>query len=104
MLMPRPSPDAEFKGTHNLITRGISSDEPRLFGVPCDPTKFSEIMAIPVGILSPKHYETHMSVDLSEPGPQPLLMGGSEKILTQRIFDDAIPHITVTVYSFSIAT
>jgi hypothetical protein len=27
-------------------------------------------------------------------------MGGKEKILMQRVFDDAIPHITVTVYSF----
>jgi len=27
-------------------------------------------------------------------------MGGREKILFQRIFDDAIPHIVVTVYSF----
>src|SRR6266487_6479657 len=92
----------EFKGTYNLITRGIASDEPRTFGVPCDPTEFSEIMEIPVGILSPKHYETHMSIDVSEPDLQPLLMGGSENILSQRIFDDAIPHITVTVYSFPI--
>jgi hypothetical protein len=100
----RQKPNAEFKGTYNLITRGIASDEPRLFGVPCDPTKFSEIIEIPVGILSPKHYETHMSVDVSEPGLQPSLMGGSENILSQRIFDDAIPHITVTVYSFPIGT
>jgi len=100
----RQKPNAEFKGTYNLITRGIASDEPRTFGVPCDPTEFSEIMEIPVGILSPKHYETHMSIDVSEPGLQPLLMGGSENILSQRIFDDTIPHITVTVYSFPIGT
>src|SRR5262245_22169013 len=102
----RQKPDAEFKGTYNLITRGISSDEPRLFGVPCDPTEFSEIMEIPAGILSPKYpdYETHMSIDVSEPGLQPLLMGGSENILCQHIFDDAIPHITVTVFSFQIGT
>jgi hypothetical protein len=63
-------------------------------------------MEIPAGILSPKYpnYETHMSVDLCEPSLQPLLMGGSEKILCQRIFDDAIPHITVTVFSFQIGT
>jgi hypothetical protein len=94
----KQEPNAAFKGTHNLITRGIASDEPRAFGVRCDPTKFSEIMEIPAGILSPKHYETHTSVDLSEPGLQPLLMGGGEEILSQRVFDDAIPHITVTVY------
>jgi hypothetical protein len=37
---------------------------------------------------------------MSEPGLQPVLMGGKEKILVQRIFDDAIPHIIVTVYRF----
>lgn len=94
----RQKPDAKFRGTHNLITRGLASDEPRAFGVLCDPNKFSEIMEIPVEILSPKHYETYTSVDASEPGLQPVLMGGREEILLRRVFDDAIPHITVTVY------
>jgi hypothetical protein len=98
----RQKPNAEFKGTYNLITRGVASGEARSFGLPCDRTKFSEVMEIPANILSPKYpdYETYMSVDLCEPGQQPLLMGGREKILYQRIFDDAIPHILVTVYSF----
>jgi hypothetical protein len=95
---PRQEPNAAFKGTYNLIARGIASDEPRAFGVCCDSVKFSEIMEIPAGILSPKHYETHTSIDVSEPGLKPLLMGGGEEILSQRVFDDAIPHITVTVY------
>jgi hypothetical protein len=94
----RQKPDAEFKGTHQLILRGLASDEPRAFGVRCDPTKFSEIVEIPAGILSHKHYETYTSIDVSEPDLQPLLMGGEEEILMQRIFDDAIPHIIVTVY------
>jgi hypothetical protein len=55
-------------------------------------------MEIPAGILSPKHYETYTSIDVSEPGLKPLLMGGGEEILSQLVFDDAIPHITVTVY------
>ncbi len=95
---PKQEPNAAFKGTHNLITRGIASDEPRAFGVPCDPTKFSEVVVVPARILSPKHYETYTSIDVSEPGLKPLLMGGGEEILSQRVFDDAIPHITVTVY------
>src|SRR5215831_3067689 len=57
----RQNPDDEFKGTHQLINRGIASDEPRAFGVSCDPTKFSEVVEIPVGILSVKHYETYTS-------------------------------------------
>jgi hypothetical protein len=95
---PKQEPNAAFKGTHNLITRGIASDEPRTFGVRCERTKFSEIMEIPAGILSPKRYETYTSIDVSEAGLKPFLMGGGEEILSQRVFDDAIPHITVTVY------
>jgi hypothetical protein len=94
----RQKPDASFEGTYNLITRGLASDEPRAFGVLCDRTKFSEVMEIPIEILSPKHYETYTSVDVSEPGMQPILMGGQEEVLVQRVFDDAVPHITATVY------
>ena len=101
---PRQKLDAEFKGTYNLLTRGIASDEPQAFGVRCDPTKFSEIIEIPAGILSPKHYWTHTSIDVSEPGLKPLLMGGAEEILLQRIFDDAIPHITVTLYRWPVSS
>jgi hypothetical protein len=60
-------------------------------------------MEIPIEILSPKHYETYTSVDVSGPGSQPTLMGGGEEILLQRVFDDAIPHITVTVYRWQSA-
>ena len=74
----RQEPNAEFEGTHNLITRGIASDEPRTFGVPCDPVKFSVVVEIPLRIVSPKHYETYTSIDVSEPGMQPILFGGRE--------------------------
>jgi hypothetical protein len=93
-------PNAEFKGTYQMILRGIASSEPRAFGVRCDPTKFSEVVKIPVEMLSPKHYQTYTSIDVSEPGLQPRLMGGKEKILMKRVIADAIPHITVTVYSW----
>jgi hypothetical protein len=42
--------------------------------------------------------ETYTSIDVSEPGLQPLLMGGKEEILLQRVFEDAVPNIIVTVY------
>jgi hypothetical protein len=95
---PRQKPNDEFKGTDQLIMRGLASDEPRAFGVTCDPAKFSEVIEIPVGIPSPKHYETYTSIDVNEPGLQPLLMGGKEEILLQRVFEDAVPNITVTLY------
>jgi hypothetical protein len=47
----RQKPDSDFKGTEQLVTRPIASDEPRAFNVPCDPAKFSEVMEVPVGLL-----------------------------------------------------
>jgi len=96
----RQKPDSQFKRTRQLILRGIALDEPRAFGVRCDPRKFSEVLTIPVGILSAKRYETYASIDVSEPGLKPILMGGQEEILLQHIFVDAIPHITVTLYKW----
>ena len=95
----KQEPNAEFKGTHNLITRSITSNEPRAFGVRCDPGKFSEVVVIPLRIVGQKQHETYTSIDVSEPGLQPILLGGREEILLQQVFDDAVPHITVTVYS-----
>jgi len=57
---------------------------PRTFGVVCDPTKFSDVMEIPVEVLSPKHYQTYTSIDVSEPGLQRRLMDGTEEILKRR--------------------
>jgi hypothetical protein len=53
----------------------------------------------PQGIRAWKWRSTAASLPgMSEAGLKPLLMGGGEEILSQRVFDDAIPHITVTVY------
>jgi hypothetical protein len=60
-------PNAEFKDTRNMITRGIASDEPRAFGVHCDPRKFSDVMEIPASVVSQKRYETYTSIDVSDP-------------------------------------
>jgi hypothetical protein len=102
-IMPskRQKPDANFKGTEQLVTRPIASDEPRAFNVPCDPTQFSEVMEVPVGQLSSKRYETNVAIDVTEPGGQPIITPGA-RILAQRVFDDAIPWILVTVFHYPI--
>lgn len=94
-------PNAQFKGRHQLVSKGIASDEPPAFGVLCDPAKFSSVFEIPAEKLSPKHWETYTSIDVTEPGGKPLLMGGKETILLQEVFDDAVPHIVVTLYSYT---
>src|SRR5580704_3631078 len=41
-------PNAQFKGRHQVVSKGIASDEPLAFGVLCDPAKFSSVFEIPV--------------------------------------------------------
>lgn len=90
-------PDSNFKGPVNMITRPIALDEPRAFGVICAPTEFSEVMEVPVSILSPKKYETCVSVDLTEPDGPPSNNTSDGKILAQHAFKDRIPWILVSV-------
>jgi hypothetical protein len=95
-------PDVNFKGTESWVTRPISSDEPRTFGVICKPAEFSDVMEIPVEMLSPKKYETFISIDVSEPGGEPILTMPDRKIIKQHSFDDAVPHVLVSLQGPSI--
>jgi len=90
-------PDANFKGSINLISRATASDEPRAFGIICDPAKFSDVMEVEVSKLSSNKYETYISVDLTEPGGPPSINTSDGQILDQRTFDDSIPWILVSV-------
>jgi hypothetical protein len=101
MTSKRQEPDSNFKATEHLVTRPISADEPRAFNVRCDPAEFSEVMEIPVGILSSKRYETFVAIDVTQPHGEAVITPGA-RILTQRAFDDAIPWIVVTVFRSSI--
>jgi len=90
-------PDANFKGPVNFVTRPIASNEPRLFGVICNPAEFDEVMEVPVGILSAKRYETHVSIDVTESGGSPSLNTSDGQILAQHTFQDSLPWILVSV-------
>jgi hypothetical protein len=81
-----------------MVTRPIASHEPRAFAVMCDPTEFSEVMEIPVRMLSPKKYETHISVDVIGPGGQAIIAPGSQ-ILAQRVFNGSVPQLLVTLFT-----
>jgi hypothetical protein len=93
-------PDSHFKGTENLIARPIARNEPRAFGVICEPAEFAEVMQVPATILSNETYKTYTSIDLTEPG-RPVTAVPSVEILAQRTFDDSIPWIVVSVYSIT---
>lgn len=90
-------PDTNFEGAINLVVRPIAADEPRAFNVGCDPREFSEVMEVPVRLLSRKRYETNVAIDVTAPGGKATI-GPKDEILAQRVFDDAIPHVLVTVH------
>jgi hypothetical protein len=95
----RQKPDSAFHGTEQLVTRPIASDEPRAFGVICDPTKFYEVMEVSITLISSKKHETMVSVDLTEPDGEPIITPGGT-ILAQHAFADSIPWILVTVFNW----
>jgi len=95
----RQKPDSDFRGTEHLITRPIASDEPRAFGESCDPAKFSDLMELPISMISSKKYETNIAVDLTEPHGEPIITPGG-KIIAQKSFTDSIPWILVTVFNW----
>jgi hypothetical protein len=91
-------PDSNFKGTKQMVSRPISCDEPRAFGEVCDPTRFDDIMEVPISLISHKKYETMIAVDLTEPDGAPIITPGAN-ILVQRAFNDSIPWILVTLFA-----
>jgi hypothetical protein len=92
----RQEPDDNFKGSETMITRPIASYEPRAFGIICNPAEFSEVLEVPVSILSAKTYETTISIDLTEPGG-PVIVTALGQVVLQHALSDATPWIWVSV-------
>jgi hypothetical protein len=90
-------PDSNFKGSVNMITVPTASDEPRAFGVICEPAEFSEVIEVPVRILSPRKHKTNVSVDRTEPDGSPSINTSDGQILVRQGFKDSIPWILVSV-------
>lgn len=92
-------PDSNFRGIHNPITRPIGHDEPRAFGVICNPEDYVEVFEIPVSEVrrrvGPK-FRTIISVDIAEPGEDPIITPGWRIIRSWRI-DTSQPWIIVTI-------
>jgi hypothetical protein len=91
-------PDDSFKDTINFDYAPIASGDARARGVICDHSEFSEVMAVPVGMLRLTEYETYISVDLTEQdGPASVNTAAEGKILAQSRFADAVPNFLVSV-------
>jgi hypothetical protein len=90
-------PDQQFTGSHNVVTTGIASDEPRAIGNLWRTSDFSAMFEIPLAELRPEKYRTLVSVDISEPGGQPITTPGAT-IIRNVVFQDATPWIRVTLF------
>ena len=93
----RQQPNKNFRGTENVVSTGIASDEPRAIGMPYQPTAFHEVFEIPISDLRPEHYRTFISVDIAGANGQPIITPGA-KVIRQAIFQDAVPWILVTLF------
>lgn len=65
-------------------------------GAVCDPSAFTGVVAVPPGVLGSRDGAVH--VHLCEPGAMPSADDWPfRKVYTQRRFDDAVPHVVITV-------
>ena len=95
MVRQRQQPDANFQGTENHSTICIEPDYARTVGRICDPSRFSDVLEIPVEKLRPLPSPTNISIDLSESGGEPIVAG---PILQRWQLRDTVPWILVTLF------
>jgi hypothetical protein len=96
-MTPRQKPDRMFRGNHNIVTTGLSSDEPRKINAPYDPNEFDNLFEIPITDIRPEKYRTSLSFDLAEKSGGPTILPGA-KILHQFKIADREPWILVTFF------
>ena len=94
-LQHRPKPDANSKGSENVVTTGLAMGEAQAIGLKRDPAEFDDSLHIPEAEISPEKYRTYVSVDLVEPADLSRLTT-KQNILRQAVFKDAIPWIVAT--------
>jgi len=92
----KQKPDASFKGAVNVVTFGINDAAHKALNRRCNPNDFRDVFEIQVSLLRPEKFKTHVSVDLVEPGVDPLLIPGA-KVLQQQRYKDAEPWIVLTL-------
>lgn len=96
--LQRPAPG--FKGSQNIVTHGISADEPRAIATPCRPSSFDQVFEIPCSDLKLAKYHTYLSDDITDSNAQPIITPAA-KILRQAILKDALPWIVLTLFDTS---
>jgi hypothetical protein len=95
-LKPRRQPPTTlFRGAEQLVSqKGFG---PKTVGASFDPTQFASVVEIEAGILGP--YHGTISVDLIEPGCNPIPHFDNAKPVSQNIFKDLTPWLVIRVFA-----
>ena len=87
-------PNSVFKGCEQI--EATNADRMRSNLPPCSPTDFDDVFEVPVHMISGKQNQ-FVSVDLVEPGIEPIRLTGHDKVLLEAKFKDSVPWIVVTL-------
>jgi hypothetical protein len=80
-----------FRGSEHL---GVFAGHfPKSVGAICDPTAFSGVVEVALGVLGPQHGV--VEVDLVEPGHE-LTRSTGTQIVTRQVFRDLLPWVVIT--------
>ena len=92
--------DLGFRGTEHMVLIPIDVEGVRAVNAICRVEQFSQLFEIPVEKLGPTLADSRTSlvVDLAEPGSPPHEAVPGGHVVDQRIFDDAVPHICLTLW------
>jgi len=96
LIQVRQKPDANMKGSMNVVMFGVAADEAKALNIEVDASKFHDAFEIPEAELSTDKYKTYIYVDLAQAkATSGLTFVG--KLKRQQIFKDAEPWIVITL-------
>jgi len=91
----RQPPTDSFRGAEQIISqKGFG---PKTVGAKFDPTCFTGVLEVKAGVLGPIH--GYVSIDLVEPGYEPVPHFDDTEPMYQVIFKEAIPWLVVRVFA-----
>lgn len=96
----RQKPDGNLKGSEPIFGLPISMDDVRALGMPCRSEDFpGGVIEFPASEITPLRGDTRSAIafHLVEPGVLPAF-SPAHSIIQRFVFDDDIPHISVTLF------
>jgi len=86
-----------FRGTEHL--GAYFGYTPKEIGAVCDPSAFSGVVEVPLGVLGPR--DGAVIVDLVEPGCDPMPLPWV-RLVRQEVFRDTVPWVVITISASAI--